>query len=154
MRNRANRGAHQRSTTKWSARRSIKRSNYSLHLQPVCAKTRNRGSSFSTEGVTTPPGGGELRCSTCSTAGRFQTAPYVDVFLARVKDYEDQSNYSQMAYLSELQTDWDAGTVNISGPIVYTANMTRDADNPSFHEAMHGDQHEQYLEAMNIEITS
>jgi hypothetical protein len=42
----------------------------------------------------------------------------------------DQSNYSQMAYLSELQTYWDEGTVNISDPRVYAAKKTRDADNP------------------------
>jgi hypothetical protein len=29
-----------------------------------------------------------------------------------------------MAYLSELQTDWDEGTVNISDPRVYTAKKT------------------------------
>jgi hypothetical protein len=42
--------------------------------------------------------------------------------------------------LSELQTDWDEGTVNIYGP--------------TFHESMHGDHQEQYLEAMKIEISS
>jgi hypothetical protein len=56
--------------------------------------------------------------------------------------------------LSELQTDWDEVTVNISYPIVYAAKKTRDADNPSFNEAMHGDHQEQYLEAMKIEIAS
>jgi hypothetical protein len=40
-----------------------------------------------TEGVTTPSGGGELMSSTRSTAGKFQTARYADVFLARVEDY-------------------------------------------------------------------
>jgi hypothetical protein len=57
-----------------------------------------------------------------------------------------------MAYLSELQTDWDEGTINISDPRVYAENNTRDADNPSFHEAMHGEHKEQYLEAMKIEV--
>jgi hypothetical protein len=56
---------------------------------------------------------------------------------------KNQSNYSQMAYLSELQTDWDEGTVTISDPILYAAKKTRDADNPRFHEAMHGDDQEQ-----------
>jgi hypothetical protein len=68
-----------------------------------------------------------------------QTARYADVFLARVEDYENESNYLQMAYLSELETYWDEGIVNISDPRVYGAKKTRDADNPSFHEAMHGD---------------
>jgi hypothetical protein len=43
-----------------------------------------------------------------------------------------------MAYVNELQTYWDEITVNISDPKVYTARKTRDAYNPSFHEAMHG----------------
>jgi hypothetical protein len=107
-----------------------------------------------TEGVTTPSGGGELRRSTLSTAGKFQTARYADVFLARVEDYENQSNYSQMAYLSELQADWYEGTVNISDTRVYAPKKTRDSDIPHFHEAMHGDHQEQYLEAMKIEIAS
>jgi deoxyribodipyrimidine photolyase len=65
------------------------------------------------------------------------------VFLARVEDYENQSNYSKMASLSDLQPYWDEGTVNISDPRVYAAKKTRDADNPSFHEAMHVDNQEQ-----------
>jgi hypothetical protein len=59
-----------------------------------------------------------------------------------------------MTYLSELQTYWDEGTVNISDLRVYAAKKTRDTDNPSFHEAMHGDHQEQYLEAMEIDISS
>jgi hypothetical protein len=107
-----------------------------------------------TEGALSSPAGPQLRRSTRSTAGNFQTARYADAFLARVEDYGDQSNYSQMAYLSELQTDWDEGTVNISDPRVYSAKKTTDADNPNFHEAMHGDHQEQYLEAMKIEVAS
>jgi hypothetical protein len=112
------------------------------------------GAVSQTDGVKTPPGGGELRCSTRSTAGKFQTARYADVLLARVEDYENESNYSQMAYLSELQTDWDERPVNISDPRVYAATKTRDAYHPRFHEAMHGDHQEQYLGAMKIEIAS
>jgi hypothetical protein len=48
-----------------------------------------QGAVYQTEGVTTPSGGGELRRSTLSTAGKFQTARYADVFLARVEDYEN-----------------------------------------------------------------
>jgi hypothetical protein len=59
-----------------------------------------------------------------------------------------------MAYLSELQTDWGEGTFNISYSIVYAVKKKRDADNPSFHELMHGDHQEQYLETMKIEIAS
>jgi hypothetical protein len=112
------------------------------------------GANSPTEGELPSPAGPQLRRSTRSTAGKLQTARYADAFLARVEDYGDQSSYSQMAYLSDLQTDWDEGTVNISDPRVYVAKKTRDADNPSFHEAMHGDNQEQYLEAMKIEVAS
>jgi hypothetical protein len=37
-----------------------------------------------------------------------------------------------MAYLSELQTDWDEGTVKISDQRVFVAKKKRVADNPSF----------------------
>jgi hypothetical protein len=50
-----------------------------------------------------------------------------------------------MAYLSELQTDWMREQ---------STSKTRYAGNPTFHEAMHGDNQEQYLESMNIEISS
>jgi hypothetical protein len=59
------------------------------------------------------------------------------VLLARVEDYGDQSNYSQIAYLSELQTDWDEVTVNISDARIYESKNTRDTDNQSFHKATH-----------------
>jgi hypothetical protein len=72
------------------------------------------------------------------------------VFLARVKDFADDSMYSQLAYQAELQTNWEEGTINISDPRVY-ADKSKDAYNPSFHEEMHGDAHEQYLEAMKVE---
>jgi hypothetical protein len=76
------------------------------------------------------------------------------VFLTRVEDYANPSNNSQMSYLSELQKDWYEGKINISDPRVYVAKKTRDADNPSFHEAMHGEHQEQYFEAMKIEVSS
>jgi hypothetical protein len=44
--------------------------------------------------------------------------------------------------LSGLEKDWDDGTVKISDHRVHAANKTKDADNPSFHEAMHGDHQE------------
>jgi hypothetical protein len=56
--------------------------------------------------------------------------------------------------INQIIHKWDEGTVNISDTRVYAAKKTRDAYNPSFHEAMHGDHQEQYLEAMKIEIAS
>jgi hypothetical protein len=112
--------------------------------------TSTEGENTSTEGKLPSPAGPQLRRSTRSTAGKFHTARCDDLFLARVEDYRDHSNYSQMAYLSELQKYWDDGTVNISDTRLYAAKKTRDADNPSFHEAMNGYHQEQHLEAMQI----
>jgi hypothetical protein len=55
--------------------------------------------------------------------------------------------------MAELQTYGEDGTINISDPRVNAAKY-KDADNPSFHEAMHGDAHEQYFESMKVEIAS
>jgi hypothetical protein len=64
-----------------------------------------------TEGVSTPPDMSqertELRRSTRSTAEKFQTARYVDVFLARVEEFTDDSMHSQVAYMAELQKYWE-----------------------------------------------
>jgi hypothetical protein len=75
------------------------------------------------------------------------------LFLDREEEFKDDSMHSQLAYIAELQTYWEEGTINISDPRVYAAK-SKDADNPSFHEAMHGDAQEQYLEAMKVEIAS
>jgi hypothetical protein len=54
--------------------------------------TATEGENAPTEGALPYPAGPELRRSTRSTAGKFHTARYADLFLARVKDYGDQSN--------------------------------------------------------------
>jgi hypothetical protein len=56
--------------------------------------------------------------------------------------------------MDELQTHWGEGNAKILDPQLYAANTSRDEDIPSFHEAIHGNAQEQYLEAMNIEIAS
>jgi hypothetical protein len=123
----------------------------STNFEPT---TSTEGSNSPTEGAFPSPAGPQLRRSTRGTAGKFQTERYDDALLARVEFYGDQSNYSQMTYLSELQTYWDEGTVNISDPRVYAAKKTRNAYNPSLYEAIHGDHQEHYLEAMYIEVAS
>jgi hypothetical protein len=93
------------------------------------ARASNRCvSTTSTEGALLPsPSGPQLRRSTRSTSGNFQTARYDDAFLAIVEEYGNQSNNSKMAYLSELQTDWDERTINISYPIIYATKKNRNA---------------------------
>jgi hypothetical protein len=142
---RCNRSSLQHINIKWTYRRYIKNRHSSYHLKQDDSNNRNRGIIFSNRGFNNSISSRRTQAFNSKYHGKFQTARYADVFLARVEDYENESNYSQMAYLSELQTDWDKGTVNISDPIVYADKKTRDADNSSFHEAMHGDHQEQYL---------
>jgi hypothetical protein len=57
-----------------------------------------------------------------------------------------------MAYLDEIHTDQNTVEVDISDPRVYAAKRKSDPDMPTFHETMWGDQAEQYIEAMKIEV--
>ena len=49
-----------------------------------------------------------------------------------------------------ISTDLDTGILNCSDPRVYAAKVRRenDIDNPSFHEAMHGNHAIYYQKAM------
>jgi hypothetical protein len=59
----------------------------------------------------------------------------------------------QLANAAELETDFETGIVKCCDPREYAAKMKlHDPDNPSFNEAMHGNETEQYVEAMFIEI--
>jgi hypothetical protein len=44
------------------------------------------------------------------------------VFLARAEDIADESNFSQMAYMAEIQVEREEETINISNPRFYAAN--------------------------------
>jgi hypothetical protein len=102
----------------------------------------------------TPPSDG-LRQHTHSTAGSRQTPRYTEAFLSKVNTFGYDERYqSNMAYLAEIHTDQNTGEVDISDPRVYAAKRKSDPDMPTFHEAMRGDQAEQYVEAMKIEVTS
>ena len=59
----------------------------------------------------------------------------------------------QLAYLAELQTDFETGLIHCTDPRAYAAKMKlHDPDNPSFHEAMRGDDVANYVEAMRVEV--
>jgi hypothetical protein len=63
-----------------------------------------------TDGLSTQPNTSpsrpQLRRSSMSIVVNFQTAWYAAVFLAHVKDFADESLFSQLAYMAKLQTDW------------------------------------------------
>jgi hypothetical protein len=102
----------------------------------------------------TPPSDG-LHRSTLSTAGSRQTPRYTETFLSKVDKFVyDEGHQSNMAYLAEIHTDQNTGEVDIIDPRVYADKRKSDPDMPTFHEAMRGDQTEQYVEAMKIEVKS
>ena len=59
-----------------------------------------------------------------------------------------------MAYIAEVQTDFDSGLLEISDPRIYATKVKKDPDMPNFHEAMFGPDVKQYKESMQIEIAS
>jgi hypothetical protein len=62
----------------------------------------------------------------------------------------------QLAYSAELLTCFDTGIHNIIDPRVYAAKTRRkvDPDFPTFHQAIHGENSEEYIKAMQMEIAT
>jgi hypothetical protein len=62
----------------------------------------------------------------------------------------------QLAYSTELLTCFDTGVHNITDPRVYAAKTRRkdDPDFTTFHQAIHGENSEEYIKAMQIEIAT
>ena len=98
----------------------------------------------------------EPRRSSRATKGKFDSTRYInEVYLSQViksdQSYQDQ----QLAYLAEIQTDYDSGIMNCQDPRAYTARTKKafDPDTPNWHEAMHGPEAEHYIDAMKKEIS-
>ena len=95
-----------------------------------------------------------LRRSGRTNKGTFTSTKYVnEVFLTSVHLDRDHQEL-QLAYLAELHTDFDTGILNINDPRAYAAKTKQhDPDMPSFHEAMNGENVDDYVAAMKKEIT-
>jgi len=98
----------------------------------------------------------EPRRSSRATKGKFDSTRYInEVYLSQViksdQSYQDQ----QLAYLAEIQTDYDSCIMNCQDPRAYTARTKKDfdPDTPNWHEAMHGPEAEHYIDAMKKEIS-
>jgi len=80
---------------------------------------------------------------------------YVDkIFLSSVLDTSLSHADSLLAYQADLHTDFSFGEVQCSDPRAYLAKTKKkhDADNPSYHDAMSGDNAREYQKAMCVEI--
>ena len=101
---------------------------------------------------TQPP---NIRRSMRSNKGQYNETRYInEVFLSSVTDPGLSSQHSTLAYHTELSTDLDTSILNCSDPRAYAAKVRRgnDIDNPSFHEAIHGNHAIDYQKAMELEI--
>jgi hypothetical protein len=60
---------------------------------------------------------------------------------------------AQFAHLADLFTCPDSGVLDIGDPRAYSAKLRgKDADNPTFQQAMHGPDAAEYIKAMKLEI--
>jgi hypothetical protein len=108
------------------------------------------------EGATSDNSG--LRRSTRSTAGRRLGKLYhEEAFLAKVCSYDAPSCASSnghLAYLDEIHTDMNDGTVDTIDLRVYAAKKRKSHGpyTPMLHEVMRGPHADEYKQAMKIEI--
>jgi hypothetical protein len=122
---------------------------------PVSASAPTLSSAMvepSTPNTSVPPPA--LRRSARSNKGEFHSTKYIDeVYLSSILDTPRSFTEQQLAYHAELHTDLDSGEVNYFDAHAYVAKLKRhDPDNPTYTEAMSGDDAQHYIEAMQQEI--
>ena len=101
------------------------------------------------------PVGAGVRRSARSNKGVFLNPRFIDeAYLSMLDDTLDSDSHQvQLSYLSELLTCMDTGMVDICDPRVYSAKANRaDADNPTYQQAMNGNDAGEYIKAMKLEI--
>jgi hypothetical protein len=97
-----------------------------------------------------------LRRSSRSTKGSFHSTKYIDeVYLSSILEVPRSQYETELAYHAELHTDLDTGELNFFDPHAFVAQVKKhDPDNPSYSEAMSGDDAHHYIEAMKQEINA
>jgi hypothetical protein len=87
--------------------------------------------------------------------GQYGSTRYFDeVFLtplAKISNCDDTTK--RLAYMASLYTCHDTGLENISDPCMYAAKHRKDdPDSPTFHQAINGENAEDYIQAMKLEV--
>ena len=99
-----------------------------------------------------------VRRSERTNKGHYNCTKYIDEVYLTMLDQTKHDNFykKQLAYSAELLTCFDTGVHNITDPRVYAAKTRRkdDPDSPTFHQAIHGENSEEYIKAMQIEIAT
>ena len=96
-----------------------------------------------------------VRRSSRSTKGVFKNPRYIDgVYLNSLHTVSDPgAHQAQLAYLAELLTCQDSGILDITDPRIYATKVrSKDADTPTYQQAMNGPDAAEYLQAMQLEI--
>ena len=95
-----------------------------------------------------------LRRSTRNNKGIRTSTDYInEVFLSSINSSFSSSHDEILAYQAELSTDLDSGIIDCADVRAYlTKAKIKDPDQPSFTEAMNGEDSERWIKAMKIEI--
>jgi len=94
------------------------------------------------------------RRSSRTTKGTFQSTKYIDeVYNSQISSNVRTYQEVELAYHADLHTDLDTGDLNHFDTHAYVAKLKKhDPDNPTYMEAMSGDDAQHYVEAMQQEI--
>ena len=101
--------------------------------------------------------GPALRRSQRSTKGTYNRTKFIDeVFLTPLDRVKEADAYTrQLAYVASLYTCLDTGLEDIIDPRVYAAkNRKDDPDSPTFNQANNGPNANEYIQAMQLEISN
>jgi hypothetical protein len=97
-----------------------------------------------------------IRRSTRENLGRPPRKYMDESYLTSVERLDQIDPYiAQLAYHAEVNTCCDTGIENTVDPRAYAAKThIMDPDSPSFHQAMNGEYAEQYIQAMQLEVST
>ena len=96
-----------------------------------------------------------IRRSERINKGQYGSTRYFDeVFLtplAKISNCDDTTK--RLAYMASLSTCHNTGLENISNPRMYAAKHHKDdPDSPTFHQAINGENAEDFIQAMKLEV--
>jgi hypothetical protein len=93
--------------------------------------------------------------STRATKGVFSSTRYINEILHSSLQADEtlEGHTAQLAYLAGLATCSTSGILGITDPRVYASKVSKpDADLPTYHQAIHGPDASEYIDAMKLEI--
>jgi hypothetical protein len=98
----------------------------------------------------------QLRRSTRDNLGKPSRKYMDESYLTSIERWDQMDPYiTHLIYHAEVNTCCDTGLENCTDPRAYAAQThVMDPDSPTFHQAMNGEYAEQYIEAMQLEVST